>query len=142
MDTRKIVIILIVVALVAIGAGLFIYLRQPSVDQPEQPEQPASAPASGIPAEYQEIADQAVNLVASTLQVPVEEVTVLSVQAVTWSDTSLGCPEPGMMYAQVLTPGFLVTTEVQGKPQQVHMDAKGKGVVCPPERARPPAETE
>ena len=36
-----------------------------------------------------------------------------------WSDASLGCPEPGMLYAQVITPGFrllfehTVETEVQ-----------------------------
>ena len=138
MDTRKIVIIVIVVAVVVIGAGVILFQRQ----QPAQPEQPASAPAPEIPAEYQDIANQAASLVASTLHVPVDEVTVLSVQQVTWADASLGCPEPGNMYAQVLTPGYLVTTQVNGNTQQVHMNDKGKGLVCPPERAKPPVESQ
>ncbi len=138
MDTRKIVIIVIVAAVVVVGAGLIVYQQQ----QATPPEQPASAPAPEIPAEYQDIANKATELVASTLHVPADEVTVLSVQSVTWRDASLGCPEPGNMYAQVLTPGYLVTTQVNGNTQQVHMNDKGKGLVCPPERAQPPYQTE
>ena len=33
-------------------------------------------------------------------------VEILRLDAVTWRDTSLGCPEPEMFYAQVLTPGL------------------------------------
>jgi len=32
----------------------------------------------------------------------------VEVDAVTWPDTSLGCPKPGMMYPQVLVEGVLV----------------------------------
>ena len=138
MDTRKIVIIVIVVAIVVAGAGLIIYQRQ----QAAPPESPASAPAPEIPEEYLDIANKAASLVASTLHVPVNEVTVLSVQEVTWADASLGCPESGKMYAQTLTPGYLVTTQVNGETQSVHMNDKGKGLICPPEQAQPPVETQ
>ena len=36
------------------------------------------------------------------------DLKVLSAEAVTWSDGSLGCPEPGMMYTQALVPGYRV----------------------------------
>ena len=34
--------------------------------------------------------------------VALDKVKVLTVESVTWSDCSLGCPEPGMMYTQAL----------------------------------------
>jgi len=40
--------------------------------------------------------------------VSVDELTVERAEAVEWSDASLGCPEPGMSYAQVVTSGFWV----------------------------------
>ena len=42
------------------------------------------------------------------------------VDAVTWSDASLGCPEPGEMYAQVLTPGFRFTLKAGSKLYTYH----------------------
>jgi hypothetical protein len=41
--------------------------------------------------------------------------TVTSAVAVTWNDSSLGCPQPGMMYTQVITPGLRVMVEADGK---------------------------
>ena len=35
-------------------------------------------------------------------------------EAVDWSDASLGCPEKGMMYAQVITPGHKVSLKAGG----------------------------
>jgi hypothetical protein len=48
------------------------------------------------------------------------------IEEVTWPDTSLGCPEPGMMYAQVLTPGYRFTLQSGAKVYEYH---SGKGVV-------------
>ena len=48
------------------------------------------------------------------------------VEEVTWPDSSLGCPEPGMVYAQVLTPGYRFQLQSGGKLYQYH---SGKGVV-------------
>lgn len=42
------------------------------------------------------------------------------IEAVTWPDASLGCPEPGMMYAQVLTPGYRFTLQSGGKLYRYH----------------------
>ena len=57
---------------------------------------------------------------------PESIVLVGPVESVTWPDASLGCPEPGMMYAQVLTPGYRFKLESGGKPYDYHT---GKGVV-------------
>ena len=39
-----------------------------------------------------------------------------------WSDASLGRPQPGMMYAQVITPGYLVVLEADGQQYTYHTD--------------------
>ena len=42
------------------------------------------------------------------------------VEEVTWPDASLGCPEPGMMYAQVLIPGYRFKLQSGGKVYEYH----------------------
>jgi hypothetical protein len=45
---------------------------------------------------------------AQRLSVPGTEIVLLQATSVTWPDGSLGCPQQGMEYAQVLTPGYLI----------------------------------
>ena len=65
-----------------------------------------------------------------------EAIEVVSVKAVDWPDTSLGCPEEGMMYAQVITPGYLVVLGVEGEEYQYHTDTAGRVVLCVDEPGR------
>jgi hypothetical protein len=44
-----------------------------------------------------------------------DEVGVISAEARTWSDGSLGCPEPGVFYTQALVDGYQVVVEVGGE---------------------------
>lgn len=72
-----------------------------------------------------------------------EALRVLSVAGVTWPDTSLGCPEPGRLYAQVLTPGHRVTiVEPSGQAWVYHTSSRGAWVWCPAHRAQPPVPRE
>ncbi len=91
---------------------------------------PQSAPKEGriVPEELwpQGVIQKAVALVAREVGVAEEAVQVRTVEEVQWSDTSLGCPEPGMMYAQVITPGYRIQLEAAGKTFQVHTDRTGK----------------
>jgi hypothetical protein len=59
-----------------------------------------------------------------------EAIQLVSVEAMEWSDTSLGCPQPGMMYAQVITPGFRVVLEAKGKKHTYHTDRGRFVVLC------------
>ena len=45
---------------------------------------------------------------AERLLVPADDIILLQAESVTWPDGSLGCPQEGMQYAQVLTPGYLI----------------------------------
>lgn len=65
---------------------------------------------------------------AAVLGIEGEDIKLVEVEPMQWRDTSLGCPKPGMMYAQVITPGYRLTLEVDGQLHVYHADA-GKLVV-------------
>jgi predicted small lipoprotein YifL len=79
-------------------------------------------------------AEEAVRLaredLAERLSLVSEEIRLVSVKAMEWSDASLGCPQPGMMYAQVITPGFLVVLEAGGQQYEYHTDEGRFAVLC------------
>lgn len=41
-----------------------------------------------------------------------DDIEVVRAEKVTWRDASLGCPQPNMAYAQVLSPGWWVILRV------------------------------
>jgi len=63
------------------------------------------------------------------LNLAVEQFSVQQAQAVDWPDSSLGCPQPGMMYLQVITPGFKVLLKAGEEIYPVHV-AGTRAVVC------------
>ncbi len=59
-----------------------------------------------------------------------ERVFILdSSESVQWSDASLGCPQEGQGYAQVITPGYKLVFDLAGTPYEVHSDADGSQMV-------------
>ena len=62
--------------------------------------------------------------------VPVAAVQVARVEARQWSDASLGCPQPGQFYAQVITPGFLMVVRAGDRQLEYHTDARQRFVLC------------
>jgi hypothetical protein len=67
---------------------------------------------------------------AQKLKLPIEAIRVVSVEAVEWPDTSLGCPQPGMAYAQVITPGFRVVLAAKDQTVEYHSDSGRRVVSC------------
>ena len=55
-----------------------------------------------------------------------EQIAMVSVKAVDWPDTSLGCPEPGMFYAQVITPGYRIVLSHDGERYEYHTDRSSR----------------
>ena len=66
------------------------------------------------------------------------ELEVLSAEAVTWPDGSLGCPQPGMMYTQALVPGFRIRVRAGTETLDYHAGRGGAPMFCPAERAVEP----
>lgn len=78
----------------------------PEKEIPIVPEKPTAQPPDDP--QLQALIDRAKADLAQRLDIPVEEIVLDEFRLVTWSDASLGCPEPGMAYAQVLVDGYLI----------------------------------
>ena len=74
--------------------------------------------------------EQAKADLAKRLGVDAARVTLVSSEEVTWSDGSLGCPEPGMMYTQALVPGARIILEVDGTQYNYHSGANRAPFLC------------
>lgn len=78
--------------------------------------------------------DNVINAIAGDLSkrlnVPQSQFQVLAVDAMTWSDGSLGCPKQGQSYTQALVPGYRVVLQHAGKPYEYHASEKGAYVYC------------
>lgn len=66
------------------------------------------------------------------------DIEVMSAEAVTWPDGSLGCPEPGMMYTQALIPGYRIVLRAGTDTFNYHARAPGPPVFCPADRILTP----
>jgi len=75
--------------------------------------------------------EQARQDLAKRLGVSVDDIEVQAVEAVEWPDASLGCPQPGMMYAQVITPGYRILLRAGGETYEYHSDRK-RAILCQP----------
>ncbi len=74
----------------------------------------AAATATGAPtqtAAAQDAAAKAVADLSGRLSVAPASIAVVAIEPHTWPDTSLGLPEPGQVYAQIVTSGYIVTLE-------------------------------
>jgi hypothetical protein len=83
-----------------------------------QTQSPAATSADQQLSPYEELAR---SKVAEQLGVETTELSVLSSQQVLFNDSSLNCPQPGMMYAQVITEGYQVFVVAEGKTYDVRV---------------------
>ncbi len=64
--------------------------------------------------------DMAIADLVNKLQINKQVIKTIQVEARSFNDTSLGCPEKGKMYPQVITPGFVITLSAMGKTYTYH----------------------
>ena len=89
---------------------------------------PLSSQSVTVPPEGQAALAKAIADLAKQTGLPEEKISLVSMKAVDWSDTSLGCPQEGMMYAQVITPGFQIILAAQGQQYDYRTDQQGNNV--------------
>lgn len=63
---------------------------------------------------------------------------LVSAERLTWSDGSLGCPEPGRLYTQALVPGHRIRVEAGGVVHEYHAGIRGAVRWCAPGRSMAP----
>jgi hypothetical protein len=112
---------------------------QPTVGAGQPALVPTPMPAEGSTAPFDEdskkMVDMAQQALAQQLGVQSADVKLVNITPTEWSDSSLGCPQPGMNYLQVITPGYQITLEAQGQRYEYHADQRGRVVHC--DRSRP-----
>lgn len=93
---------------------------------------PAAIVAPTLSADEEAMAKAVTLFVAEQLDIAVEQLHVRSVEAMQWPDASLGCPQPDMIYAAVITPGYRVTVMDASKTHIVHTDVHidGEKIIC------------
>lgn len=74
--------------------------------------------------------EKAIDDLASRQGADQSEVAVETVERVEWRDSSLGCPQPGMMYAQVITPGYRIILRLDGVRYTYHADLARRVTLC------------
>lgn len=84
---------------------------------------PPSGPVPSVPASLREIA--AADL-SARLAIPADQIEVVGFESVVWPDSSLGCPQPGMQYLQVLTEGYRLQLKA-GKQVYSYHGGEGRG---------------
>jgi hypothetical protein len=89
-----------------------------------------------LPVNFQDVAEQAMIALAEKLSIQKDQIALVSVQSVVWSDSSLGCPQPDMNYLMVLTDGYRVVLAVEDTPYYYHANQRGYGLIC--ESPNPP----
>jgi hypothetical protein len=60
--------------------------------------------------------------VAIRMAVPEKDVKVISVLSTEFRDASLGCPQPGYDYTDVITPGYIIKLDAAGMTCVYHTD--------------------
>jgi hypothetical protein len=59
-----------------------------------------------------------------------DEISPVLIEAKQWRDSSLGCPREGMMYAQVITPGYMIVLQAGDRLYEFHTDRRETAVLC------------
>ena len=131
------VLLVLIVALAACAAPSappMIPTAPPSV-LPTQPPSPIN-PGGGLVTkptaeEWQNAPPAALSAradLAQRLQIDPDTIVLVSVEQVDWPDACMGIQTPGVMCAQVITPGYQVILEADGKQYEYHTNESGSVV--------------
>jgi hypothetical protein len=93
------------------------------------PQKPAVEPAPVEPAPVLlPSAEEARKALAEKLGLAPEQIEIIGTEEVEWPDPCLGVPEPDEMCAMVITPGYRVILEAEGKRYELRTDLTGETV--------------
>ena len=94
-------------------------------------EMPGEAGESATPSSENNTAaqDAAISAVSKNLDLDAGQIKVVSTDAIEWPDACLGISQEGVACAQVVTPGYKIVLEVNGKEVEYHTNQDGSVVV-------------
>ena len=99
------------------------------LDAVETPAAPVGEPVNTA-AMPREVRRAVVADAARRFRVDENSVVLTRAEQLTWSDGSLGCPQPGQVYTQMLVPGYRVVAKTVAGELTYHTDTHGNAVTC------------
>jgi hypothetical protein len=105
-------------AILLLVSGLLAACARPTPVPPTAAAAPETTP---LAPEAEDSAAKAQEDLGQRLNAGADSITIVSAEAHTWGDASLGLPEPGKVYAQMLTSGYIVTLYASGKTYVYHV---------------------
>jgi hypothetical protein len=96
---------------------------------PPTPGPTAQATAAVTP-EAAAAVDAAKQDAAAHLGVNPDQLNVAQVDSREWADASLGCPQAGQLYSQVITPGFYIVITSGNRQLEYHTDTRARVQLC------------
>ena len=126
---------------VRLGDGTLAWLDATQVTNVPAPDAlpplPPEVEAARVGAQSQDIPPDAVvqatlDAASAQLGVGTDDLVVAMTAQRDWGDTSLGCPEPGRAYAQIIIPGYVITIDTADMTAEVevHTDEGSRAVIC------------
>jgi len=97
---------------------------------PSQGDVTPMDPSLQVPPNLQKLIEKAKEDLAQRSSISTTQINLLEASEVVWPDGSLGCPQKGMEYAQVLTPGYLIRLESGGNTFEYHAGVGGDITYC------------
>ena len=113
-------------------------LSTPSPGIPKQEDDMPKDPPLPIPTNpgLRALTESAKADLAQRLSVPASQIEFKESKEAFWPDPSLGCPQPGILYAQIPTPGYIIILVHSGNEFEYHIDVHGNIHHC--ENPMPP----
>ena len=122
-----------------IGRPLFLIAVLSTACASDLPGSKPNLPTSITESTLESMVGAALDDAARRTKLDRSRLEVINKEHVTWTDGSLGCPHPDLMYTQALVPGYRIRIRAGAEVLDYHSGKRGKPVLCPPSRAVEPA---
>jgi hypothetical protein len=96
---------------------------------PPAQSSPTPFPTPAAPASQSQVA-QARQDLAGRLSISADQIVLTDFQEITWPDSSLGCPQPGMAYTQVTVDGISIQLQANDLVYSYHGDGIQPPFLC------------
>ncbi len=99
---------------------------------PKATSMPATNEPSNIdvPSQLQPMVADIIEDIIGRTQIERSAISLTSYQSITWADGSIGCPQPGYSYIQVLIDGYLLYFDAAGQEMRYHSNGVKHFVYC------------
>jgi hypothetical protein len=107
--------------------------RTPNTLEVTTPQgEPKMTPSAAVNPSLNNLVEKAKEDLARQLSISMDQINLVEATEEEWTDSSLGCPQPGMEYLQVITPGYRILLDVDGTIHEYHSNRDAYLVYCNP----------